>query len=61
MTSFCKALRFSIDEAISLLFSFVLINISFLSFSTIRIFLLYLELYRSAALHVYEISIDKIE
>lgn len=61
MTSFCEALRFSIDEAISLLFSFVLINISFLSSSTIRIFLLYLELYRSAASYVYKISIDKIE
>lgn len=61
MTSFCEALRFSIDEAISLLFFFVLINISFLSSSTIRIFLLYLKLYRSAASHVYKISIDKIE
>lgn len=61
MTSFCKALRSSIDETINLLFSFILINISFSSSSMIHIFLLYLEFYWSAASHVYEILIDEIE
>jgi hypothetical protein len=61
MTSSCEALRSPIDEAISLLSPSVLINIPFSNSSAIRTSLLYLEPYRSAASHVYEIPIGEIE